>query len=159
MTHETTMTTKDAQTKQEDAPNAVFPPFQRGRTGRKGVSKYIQIETGSWVTLNPDGSCHIGARHKYLGNLLEVAGELGQRKEYAEAWRIHMLRAERERDKVIGLLRACVEDHARSSYSKPVWDAAIAYLHGVADSVKALWLAESPTIPGYYPPRQAPPIW
>lgn len=48
------------------------------------------------MTFNRDGSCHLGARHKYLGNLVEVAGELEQRKEYAEAWRINMERAERE---------------------------------------------------------------
>lgn len=96
MTHKTAMTAKDAQTHQEDPPNAVFPPFKRGRTGIRGRTKYIQCESGSWVTFNEDGSCHIGARHKYLGNLLEVAGELEQRKEYADAWRINMQRAERE---------------------------------------------------------------
>lgn len=89
-------TTLGSVTNQEDPPNAVFPPFIRGRTGRKGCTKYIQFQSGSWVTLNPDGSCHLGARHKYLGNLLEVAGELEQRKEYADAWRINMQRAERD---------------------------------------------------------------
>jgi hypothetical protein len=81
---------------QDDPPNAVFPPFKRGRTGIKGRTKYIQVETGSWITFNEDGSCHIGARHQYLGNLLELAGDYQQRKEYADAWRINMQRAERE---------------------------------------------------------------
>jgi len=81
-------------------------PFKRGRTGIKGRTKYIQPETGSWVTLNENGDCHLGAWHRHLGTLLEVAGELEQRKEYAEAWRINMQRAERERDEALSLLPA-----------------------------------------------------
>lgn len=85
---------------------ACYAPFKRGRTGRKGCSKYIQPETGSWVTLNPDGTCHLGAWHKHLGTLLDVAGEIEQRKEYADAWRINMLRAQRERDEAYDYLAA-----------------------------------------------------
>lgn len=84
----------------------VMPPFQRGRTGRKGCTKYIQMQTGSWVTLNADGSCHIGAWHKHLGDLRDVGREIEQRKEYADAWRIHMLQYKRERDEAYDYLAA-----------------------------------------------------
>jgi hypothetical protein len=86
----------------------VMPPFQRGRTGRKGCTKYIQMQTGSWVTLNPDGSCHLGAWHKHLGDLRDVGREIEERKEYADAWRIHMKNAICERDEVLTALAALV---------------------------------------------------
>lgn len=85
-----------------------LPPFKRGRTGIKGRTKYIQLETGSWVTLNESGECHLGAFHKHLGTLADVARELIVRKEYADAWRINMQRAERERDAALSVLRGLI---------------------------------------------------
>lgn len=85
-----------------------YAPFKRGRTGIKGRTKYIQEGTGSWVTLNENGDCHLGAFHKHLGTLADVARELEQRKDYADAWRNHMKNAERERDAALTALAALV---------------------------------------------------
>lgn len=91
-----------------------YAPFQRGRTGIKGRTKYIQAETGSWVTLNENGDCHLGAFHEHLGTLLDVARELKERKDYADAWRINMQRAERERDAALAALKTLVDAEAAS---------------------------------------------
>src|SRR6478736_652548 len=119
------MSTKTAKSAQD---KAVFPPFKRVRTGRKGCTKYVQLETGSWVTFTPEGECHVGCWHRPIGELPYIGSKIEQSKQYAEGFMIHMKSAERERDEAIRHLRACVEDHARSSYTTPVWDSALAFL-------------------------------
>ncbi len=81
-------------------------PFIKAKTGKKGFTKYVQHETGSWVTFNPNGDCHLGAYNHHVGTLPEVAGQIQQSKEYAEGFRFAMLHANRERDEAYAYIHA-----------------------------------------------------
>lgn len=47
----------------------------------RGMVKYIEPETGSWVLLGENDACHLGFRHEYLGLLSVVGQKLAERDE------------------------------------------------------------------------------